>query len=89
MVNETAECHECETTLPLTDEFFYRYRGKFWVYRCKTCAHERNLKYYRDNLTKQGKKLRPRRGPSGQNIRTISSAEGNAMLYDTLMKKEP
>lgn len=61
MANETAECHECETILPLTDQYFYKFRGRFWIYRCKDCAHKRNLEYYRDSLKKQGKTLRQRK----------------------------
>ena len=51
----SAECRTCETVKPLDKKHFYKYKGKFWIYRCIECCSVHNKEYYRSRNPKSEK----------------------------------
>lgn len=65
-MNDKATCHTCETELPLDKKHFYKYKGKFWVYRCIECCKVHNKEYYRAKNPLPDDKLKAKDFPLGK-----------------------
>lgn len=44
--NDTGLCHTCHQELPLHESYFYKSKGKWWIYRCIECSNAKNKAYY-------------------------------------------
>lgn len=52
---DTGVCHECERRLPLHEAYFYKSKGKWWIYRCIECSDQKNRNYYQKMKAGEGK----------------------------------